>query len=1608
MEEQQVIIDRDKDLSLRLFTYLRELVRLRENVVRDINSYDEVLWLNQVPKAPGWHSSHWQGQEERFDDVWLEIKKPKIPQCPTPPSECEGWYFKGDLTNSNEIPSLQKIRHVTIKNKNGKSETEIQTLSEFPDIAKRWDCYLEKEWLPWMEEFEKVRPIQEIYSKLFRMFQLSNKLGESYETVLGLGFLVWNTKKNQEIKRHIITAQTRIEFDSNTGGILIKAGSDGAKMVFENDMLDPSELPPHDELQVIEASLNENPEDPWDTSIIYSVIRSWIHALKSDGTFSDSAEPPKMTTDIPQCNFAPAIILRKRNQRGWIKVFNKIISKLEVLKTIPPNTKMLINLSEDGRSKKDGREGGLDPVPDESGPSRGEEDEHVLFPLPTNKEQLEILQRLSGSKGVRVQGPPGTGKSHSIANIICHYLATGRSLLVTAYAPRALKVLQNDIPNELSGLCVTLLGHDAESIENLKSTVNEITEKFNDWDEAGNASEISSANKRLGSQKEELSKITKRVRELREEDTYELNEIPDYQGTVQQIAKIIKEKEGQFGWIQDHVEPEALPPLTNLDFSKLIKYFRDIGSEEIIELKKGIIPSSELLNPDKFLLLLKEESELKGELEAYKHYSNDHKFQSLLAVNIEKRQQALKAVTQLRFSIDEGLRRPHEWLKKAVYDMLGDQDQPLRRLHEVTKIRLEGLREKAQIIDDYQINLPPIDKAQMQADAQDFMNYLKSGKKIRSWPFQNKLVKRTKHLWEQTFIEGRKCDNIMSLEKLLEFLDVDKRINQLWRDWSGKASKVGGSFVAQEAAISEQLESLDSVLAIDTPLQNCKTIIHQLSIFAEPKWHQTVEVLELEKIFKASLAFETEKAIKREFSKIEEFIDHYVNLKDSHKINKNFKMALNQRDHELWTKSFHDLIELENRSKKLSEKEILLQNLKESTPELAESLSQSFSSEEWDNRKGSFEEAWRWSLADTYLQNYEANHDSEKLNSSYLTIQNKILETTKELCASMAWNHCFKTMTHLQRTALLAWKDAVRRIGSGKRKGSAEAQRDAEQHMRECRKTIPCWIMPLYRVLDTISMDEPEIFDLIIVDEASQCGPESLFLHFLGKKVIVAGDDEQVAPENVGVQVEDVLRLRKLYLDGVPLADSLGRDSTLFDNAGLRLRERVFLKEHFRCMPEIIQFCNDLSYAPQRKSLVPLRQYGPDRLEPPVKAIYVEGGYRDRSAKSEKLLKTNLPEAKQIVDSILGCHSNPDYKGKKFGVISMMGKEQAKLIEGMLMKVLTPKEYEDRKLLCGTPASFQGDEREIIFMSMVDALPSRLIALTKDTDKRRFNVGVSRAKDQIWLFHSFQESDLKKNCFRHRLLTYCRNPYRVFKEGNMEKCESQFEKDVYSDISHRKYRIVPQVEVAGKRIDLVVEGMRARLAVECDGDEWHGPEKWDEDMERKRTLERCGWNFWTVRGSEYYRDPDSALSSLWDKLEAMQIYPYGAEAMEEEKVSQNIEENLAEDELDDESENDEAFAKERGNEAEEGQTTLFEGSKQETRDLKPLIIQKIVKNLLSENSRGKDLLPTAVIRRAGLAIRGKTRNKLVLKINRVVNMMVREEEIEQYRTQKRVRFRLPS
>lgn len=114
------------------------------------------------------------------------------------------------------------------------------------------------------------------------------------------------------------------------------------------------------------------------------------------------------------------------------------------------------------------------------------------------------------------------------------------------------------------------------------------------------------------------------------------------------------------------------------------------------------------------------------------------------------------------------------------------------------------------------------------------------------------------------------------------------------------------------------------------------------------------------------------------------------------------------------------------------------------------------------------------------------------------------------------------------------------------------------------------------------------------------------------------------------------------------------------------------------------------------------------------------------------------------------------------------------------------------------------------------------------------------------------------------------------------QCESIFEIDVLKWILSKGYYVIPQFEVGNYKIDFVIEGLRERLAVECDGEKWQGTKKYEENLLKQEALEKAGWVFWPVSGKDFYADQEKTMEGLWAALSKLGIYPIGEE--ENEKV----------------------------------------------------------------------------------------------------------------------------
>ena len=330
----------------------------------------------------------------------------------------------------------------------------------------------------------------------------------------------------------------------------------------------------------------------------------------------------------------------------------------------------------------------------------------------------------------------------------------------------------------------------------------------------------------------------------------------------------------------------------------------------------------------------------------------------------------------------------------------------------------------------------------------------------------------------------------------------------------------------------------------------------------------------------------------------------------------------------------------------------------------------------------------------------------------------------------------------------------------------------------------------------------------------------------------------------------------------------------------MRFGGRITLIEHRRCVPEIIGFSNRVAYEPEGIRLVPVRQFGAERFDP-IRVVHLADGYEADN-------KTNPVEADAIVDQIRKCLAEPQYDGATYRCDLAAGQGAGEADRAQAARRGTAGGVDGARTALRRRVGLPGfrTRRHV----PVDGQGARgrdagLSALTATQYVQRFNVAASRAKDQMWVYHSMpREALINTEDMRYQLLDYCygvANRTRNDTDGSVSTVvpedelvppfDSLFEQRVYNRIVDRGYTVQPQYPAHGYSIDMVMIGAKGKLAVECDGDFWHGPAEYEADLARQRELERCGWEFFRIRESVFYADMASSLKKLWDTLDELDI-----------------------------------------------------------------------------------------------------------------------------------------
>jgi very-short-patch-repair endonuclease len=1464
--------------ALRLARYLKEFVGLRSTTVYDVNKYESVLWFGEMPQEPECQSPAWNAEFEA-GDPWLEVRKQQFPKPPVPPEIILPWIDQQALKRAAaEMPKLRPARlEPDLEAEIGEGEEPPlveRRLDDHPEVVSAYDRY-RPNWESWSKEYQRRSLIQSVYAELFRLHTQVQKQGEIIELVLGFGLLAWRAPskgKSAPILRHIVTARVDLHFDVATGIIRLDGAADGAQLKIEDDMLDAELRPERSHYATVGAQLSVIGDDVWDRPSMFTALKSWAGALHPDSEWSPDLKMAIGSENKPIVNFAPALIMRKRTQVDMVRIYDALIDRLSHnTEEVPSGWIGLVDDGDDHDAIEPPRTPGDKPAPSYPG------SQEVYFPLPANREQRRIVEAISRRRGVLVQGPPGTGKSHTIANLVCHLLATGKRVLITAETGRALKVLKDKLPEDMRPLCVSLLGQGGDAFAELNSAVQSITTRFAAWSPGAYDKRIAEVDRELDVERRSLAKIDTELRSLREEETYPHSLMNGtYAGTASAIALRVATERERFGWLQLPREASDDPPLTKADMATWLRIRRTYDDDSVKASQFRVVGTTTLPPPTDFARAVTIEREAKDAIDRIAATRMHPAYDPIVALNTGERARLAAKLQEIAERRKSLRRLGYNWMYDALSEALEGRQARWQALFDYSWQLIHRIDQLLDSLGSRLVSIPEtLNLRLLRDDAAAVLEHLKGGGKWTTFGvFTPKAIKDRIYIRHEITVDGQVPDTQERLQIVCDHLDLAFAFHALDLAWSVHNSLPSG---AQQrirvAAIKEHVGSLGSALDY---VQACLYLGRHFStatpVIPEPNWLNG-QVDEWFELFSASVLEERYRLATEQVTACLREVMAARDLHDTHPVVALLIKAVEQRDITAYSKAHQQVGQIEQTRRDQEVRQLTETELGAVVPGLIGAVVRSVGDPAWDDRFADWEHAWRWAAADNWLgkradvtyrqQVWQRRHDADEAIGSLLA----------ESAVLRAWTHFFNRLSHAEAAALKSWREAVRAMGMGTGRSARleRLRREARKYMDQCRDAIPVWIMPRYLVAEMVDPAAGR-YDLVIVDEASQLGVDSLFLFYIAKKMVVVGDDQQISPYGVGIADQSIADLQHHYLDGIPHHHALSAQSSLYGNAKIRFGQNIVLREHFRCMPEIIQFSNDLCYANNGTPLDPLRAYPANRLKPLV-VRHVPDGYRTGNSQSA----LNEPEADAVLAQIIACIADPRYAGRTMGVISLQGDAQAKLIEHKLLENIEPEVIEQRRLICGDAYAFQGDERHVIFLSMVAAPGEvRIGALSNDSARQRFNVAASRAQDQLWLFHSATLDNLSPACMRHRLLSYMLNPVRQTADGTIHRFDSQFERDVFQLIADQGFYVRTQVCVGDPtnhryRIDLVVEGMQGRLAVECDGDKWHGPERYEEDMARQRDLERAGWQFVRIRGGDFYRDRGSAIEPLWTELDRLGI-----------------------------------------------------------------------------------------------------------------------------------------
>lgn len=1420
-----------------LFEYLKEIYELKTRVVLDYKKFDSEIdiedFKNIYENITDIHdfSNDISGDDEYCIIKYISVEKamPKIP---------------------SEIKDYVEV------NENGISLDNDEDINV--EIRKKYNQYI-NEYKEAQKVNELIRKYNSIYEMFFELNRRKNEFEEKIEVILGKGLFVYKTREGYLIRRHIFEAPIKIDIKQENNTIYLRIDKESKANIEYNFLTGFGfKIKDRDSLLKVKNEYEEQylMKDKINFDELYEKYlncASFKYEYVKDTFYSD-VEPEKAYV-FNKDN----IIVRKKQPTLWMEDLNNIVNKIDNNEFNPENIlPYLIVEKEDEKIK-------------ELLHSKDNAESLVLFPLASNEEQYKVVRQTNDSNLVLVQGPPGTGKSHTIANLISNYVSYGKKILVTSEKSKVLEVIKDKLPIEIRDLSMTLLT-DTQNNNELSNSIQIVLDKYKDKDY-------------LYEYQNKIEKLENRLSEVTElkKNNYDqimqilLNNSHDYKDEVLSLVDV------------------KLDSYRLVDIAKYLNnnikynYIEDTNNYNNISFNKEI---------------LLEINAIINDLKKYKDFIVGREFDLPEQIDWEDYELAIENIKKIENNqILDGLIRDgidDRNLKDYDINMLSNTISNVIKLENLygRKYIIENCTYKPRmtnlqaIIDDCNKSKEFFEKTETELIGNNVE--LKSDDKINLSRALNivyealtndgkismlEKIKYKKEILELSniIVNNRKLDENITEENLklaLAKIKYELKIEKIKNDIAGTLKESSLWEIVNEKEFSRTLDVLSEMLST---FINYSQIVADLKEAVSEIFRTNVKVLQY-------IKNEEYEKIYEEITKAIDYSE-YLNCQTSYDDKLHNLETLSVKTYDVFENIINaikdkDIELLKNEREKIEKIYIVDEKYKEikrkyenETQNYPTFISKYISIEDEERRNiiKNFDEILKYYKLNMYFFYQELNNQkySELLDKKE-EIQKQEKDIVVKLIEQESWYNQINSMTNTICKSLSQWLSLKTKLGKGTGKRANIIRREMQEKMQIAKEAIPIWIMPLDKVIEQYPYSNKPQFDVVIMDESSQSSIISLTALLRGKKMIIVGDDKQISPISVGITVDSLKALQNKYLKNIGLGVGFDMDMSIYDLAqNVCGSKKVVLKEHFRCLPEIIDFSNKYFYGNQINCLKV--RNNENTVKNPIETYFLDDATVN-VAGSNYLI--NQKEIDKVIAILRDIESNKSYKNKDIGIIVLQNSNaQIKALNTAIWQNFSSDFIKERRIKIGNSYEFQGDERDVIILSMVISKKqengeTRIVkALTTKEFERSFNVAASRAREQVILVYSIHPNELSKDCLRYKLITY----YNTFnKNENIErdiKLNTDFEKEIYKELKNNNIDITSHFRIGKYEIDFVVNDENGKkIAIECDGDDFKSKEEYEADIIEQDVLTRCGWKYIRLRASQFYINKEKTVSELVNRI----------------------------------------------------------------------------------------------------------------------------------------------